>query len=120
MAGAVAAVAPKVLAAPEPTFTGWTVINGNYSGGLLLERDPPFREDALHSSLSQEASQIRVKSDNYQVGDRIYLERDGMIEFMQINSGTWGEGPFRFSVIRNLDGAGAKEWPEGTRIVNIR
>lgn len=61
---------------------------------------------------------IYVKHNELAVGDRIYLEADGKVEFMAITAGPTGAGPYGYTVTRNLDGSGANSWYAGDAVFN--
>ncbi len=62
---------------------------------------------------------IHVKHNQMAVGDRIYLESNGNIEWMAITAGPIGSaGDYSYDVTRNLDGSGANQWYAGDAILN--
>lgn len=63
-------------------------------------------------------SQISVEHNEMAVGDTIYMEADGKLEFMKILAGPSGSGPYMYGVERNRDGTGSNDWYAGDTIVN--
>lgn len=61
---------------------------------------------------------INVKHNQIAVGDRVYLEADGKVEFMAVTSGPSGSGPYQYGITRNLDGTGANQWYAGDAVFN--
>jgi hypothetical protein len=72
----------------------------------------------LAADVGTAATSITVKHNNLLNGDRIYLESDGKVEFMSIDSSPSGSGPYVYNVTRNLDGSGANEWFAGDAVFN--
>ncbi|MEM3091779.1 MAG: Hint domain-containing protein [Candidatus Pacearchaeota archaeon] len=73
----------------------------------------------LISDLSYSSTTINVKHNNLSYNDIIYMEADGKIEFMRVNSSASGSaGNYYYSVIRDLDGTGANDWYAGDAIFN--
>ena len=65
------------------------------------------------------ATTIDIATNVLTSGDRIYLESTGKLEWMAITSGaTTINGGYRYSVTRNLNGAGAQTWSAGDAVVN--
>lgn len=65
------------------------------------------------------ATTIDVAANTLTSGDRIYLESTGKLEWMAVTSGaTAVTGGYRYSVTRNLNGAGAQTWSAGDAVVN--
>ena len=61
---------------------------------------------------------IAVKHNEMAIGDRIYLEADGKVEFMAVTAGPVGAGPYQYTVTRDLDGTGATPWYAGDAVFN--
>lgn len=61
---------------------------------------------------------VEVKHNQFQNGDIVYLEADGKIEFMQVDSAASGSGPYSYDVLRNLDGTGENNWYAGDAVFN--
>lgn len=72
----------------------------------------------LAASLASGGTSISVKYNNFNNGDRVYMEANGSVEFMAISSTVSGSGPYTYSVTRNLDGSGANNWAAGDAIVD--
>jgi len=72
----------------------------------------------LTSDLTTVATTIYVKHNEMASGDRVYMEANGAIEFMSIDSAAGGAGPYSYTVTRNLDGTGANAWSAGDAIFN--
>lgn len=72
----------------------------------------------LTSDLGSGATSITVKHNQMASGDRVYMEADGKVEFMSIDSGPGGGGPYTYDVTRNLDGTGANQWYAGDAMFN--
>ena len=72
----------------------------------------------LTSDLGTGDTTIYVKHNNLANGDRIYLESNGKVEFMSIDSAPGGSGPYSYTVTRNLDGTGANQWYAGDAVLN--
>ena len=73
---------------------------------------------ALTSDLASGDTTIYVKHNEMANGDRVYMEADGKVEFMSIDSAPGGAGPYTYTVTRNLDGTGANQWYAGDAIFN--
>lgn len=71
-----------------------------------------------YSSSSGTVWHIEVKHNQPQEGDIVYLEADGKIEFMQIDSPASGSGPYVYDVLRNMDGTGENNWYAGDAVFN--
>jgi len=62
---------------------------------------------------------INVKYNNLTVGDIVYMEADGKVEFMQVTFGPVGSpGAYQYLVGRNADGTGRNLWYAGDAIAN--
>jgi hypothetical protein len=73
----------------------------------------------LVADLTDSATTIHVKHNNLASGDRIYMEADGKVEFMSVDSVAGGSaGDYTYTVTRNLDGSGANVWYAGDAILN--
>lgn len=72
----------------------------------------------LTSDISAVATTILVKHNEMAVGDRIYMEAAGSVEFMAVTAGPTGTGPYSYTVTRNLDGSGANAWSAGDAVFN--
>jgi hypothetical protein len=73
----------------------------------------------LSADLSSGATTITVKYNNFNNGDRIYMEAAGSVEFMAVTSGAGGSaGVYTYSVTRNLDGTGANNWSAGDAVLD--
>lgn len=73
----------------------------------------------LVSDLSSGSTTINVKHNQMINGDVVYMEAEGKVEFMRINSSFSGSaGNYTYSVIRNLDGTGANDWFAGDAMFN--
>ncbi|MEW6506408.1 MAG: hypothetical protein AB1432_01550 [Bacteroidota bacterium] len=74
---------------------------------------------SLVSDLSSGSTSINVKHNQMSNGDVVYLEADGKIEFIRINSSASGSpGNYYYSIIRDLDGSGANDWYAGDALFN--
>jgi hypothetical protein len=72
----------------------------------------------LTSDLAPGGTTIYVKHNQMASGDRAYMEADGKVEFMSIDSAPGGSGPYSYTVTRNLDGTGANTWYAGDAVFN--
>ncbi len=72
----------------------------------------------LTSDLTNVATTILVKHNQMASGDRVYMEANGKVEFMSIDSAPGGVGPYSYTVTRNLDGTGANVWNAGDAVFN--
>lgn len=72
----------------------------------------------LTEDLGSGETTITVKHNQMSSGDRVYMEADSKVEFMSIDSGPSGVGPYTYSVTRNLDGTGANDWYAGDAMFN--
>jgi hypothetical protein len=72
----------------------------------------------LTATCSTGATTISTLHDFAAIGDIVYLEARGAIEYMRIEAGPTGTGPYEYTVTRNLDGSGANEWVANDAIVN--
>ena len=72
----------------------------------------------LTSDLGTSATTIYVKHNNLSNGDRIYMEADGKVEFMSVDSDAGGSGPYSYTVTRDLKGSGANQWYAGDAVFN--
>lgn len=62
---------------------------------------------------------IEVKYNNLSVGDVIYFEADGQVEFMRVDFGPGGvDGAWQYTVTRDLDGSGQNSWSAGDAVFN--
>ncbi len=61
---------------------------------------------------------IEAKHNEMANGDRVYLEANGKVEFMSIDSAPGGGGPYTYTVTRNLDGSGRNLWYAGDAVFN--
>jgi len=62
---------------------------------------------------------IDVAANTLASGDRIYFESTGRLEWMAVTSGATAlTVGYRYSVTRNLNGAGAQTWKAGDAVVN--
>jgi len=52
------------------------------------------------------------------VGDFVYMEANGKVEFMKVLQGPSGSGPYTYTVARDLDQTGANAWYKGDAIFN--
>lgn len=66
------------------------------------------------------ATTIYVKHNEMASGDRAYLEANGSVEFLSIDSAPTleAEGDYSYTVTRNLDGSGANAWYAGDAMFN--
>src|SRR5207244_8868389 len=65
------------------------------------------------------ATTLTFKYNNFAVGDRIYLESSGHVEWMAIIAGpSTVSGGFNYDVTRDLDGTGANDWKAGDAALN--
>jgi hypothetical protein len=73
----------------------------------------------LVADLTAIATTIHVKHNQMASGDRVYMEADGKVEFMSIDSAAGGSaGDYTYTVTRNLDGSGANAWYAGDAMLN--
>lgn len=72
----------------------------------------------LTSDLAPGATSIIVKHNQMTSGDRVYMEANGLVEFMAITSAPSGSGPYTYTVTRDLDGTGANQWYAGDAVFN--
>jgi len=72
----------------------------------------------LTSDLTNVATTMNVKHNNFRNGDIGYLEANGQLEFIQIASEATGTGPYTYTIQRNKDGTGAGTWYAGDAIFN--
>ncbi len=73
----------------------------------------------LTADLTNVATSIQVKYNNFTNGDRVYMEGGGNIEWMAITSSATGSaGAYIYTVTRNLDGSGANAWSAGDAILD--
>ncbi|MFW6069648.1 MAG: hypothetical protein ACOC9X_01270, partial [bacterium] len=73
----------------------------------------------LIADLSDSATTIDVEHNQMSNGDIAYLEADGKVEFIAIDSAPSSiSGGYRYTVTRNLDGSGADEWFAGDALFN--
>ncbi len=62
---------------------------------------------------------ITVKHNEMASGDRVYMESNGKVEFMSIDSGAGGgAGAYTYTVSRDLDGSGRNVWYAGDAVLN--
>ena len=73
---------------------------------------------ALTEDFGSGETTITVKHNQMASGDRIYMEADGKVEFMSVDSAAGGGGPYTYTVTRNLDGSGANDWYAGDAVFN--
>ncbi|MFW5941902.1 MAG: tail fiber domain-containing protein, partial [Chloroflexota bacterium] len=73
----------------------------------------------LIADLNDTATSIDVEHNQMSNGDIAYLEADGKVEFIAIDSAPSSiTGGYRYTVTRNLDGSGADEWFAGDALFN--
>ena len=72
----------------------------------------------LTSDLDAVSTTIYVEHNQMSSGDRVYMEANGKVEFMSIDSAPGGVGPYSYTVTRNLDGSGANVWYAGDAVFN--
>lgn len=73
----------------------------------------------LSADLAAGANVLVVKYNNFQVGEIVYLEAAGRVEFMSIVAGPGGsDGVYQYQVTRNLDGSGADAWTAGDALID--
>lgn len=63
-------------------------------------------------------SQGTTKHNNLAIGDTVFMEASGKIEFMSVASGPAGTGPYTYTFNRNLDNTGLNDWYAGDAIFN--
>jgi hypothetical protein len=73
----------------------------------------------LTADVAPADTSIQVKHNNLAVGDILYLEAAGKVEFMRVTSGPTGTGPYTYGVTRNLDGTGGDQWFAGDAVVDL-
>ncbi len=61
---------------------------------------------------------ITVKHNQMSSGNRAYMEANGKVEFMSIDSAPDGAGPYTYTVTRDLDGTGRNTWDAGDAVFN--
>lgn len=61
---------------------------------------------------------ITAKHNQMAIGDRVYMEADGKVEFLAVTGGPVGAGPYVYTVTRNLDGSGRNLWYAGDAVFN--
>ena len=75
--------------------------------------------NTLVVDLSPGSTSIEVKYNNFNNGDRVYMEANGQVEFMAIaSSASPISGHYSYAVTRNLDGSGANQWYAGDALLN--
>lgn len=72
----------------------------------------------LTLDLAPATTTISVKYNNFNNGDRVYMEANGSLEFMAVTSAASGGGPYTYTVTRNLDGSGANQWYAGDALLD--
>lgn len=72
----------------------------------------------LTADLAPGATTIEVKHNQMAQDDRVYLEADGKVEWLSIESAPSGSGPYTYTVARNLDGSGPNQWYAGDAVLN--
>jgi hypothetical protein len=72
----------------------------------------------LTTDINTSVTTIIVKHNEMAVGDRVYMEANGSVEFMAVTAGPTGTGPYSYTVTRNLDGSGANSWSAGDAVFN--
>ena len=71
----------------------------------------------LVADLAAAATTIHVKHNQLASGNRVYLEANGAVEFLSIDSAPGGSaGNYTYTVTRNLDGSGANDWSAGDAV----
>lgn len=63
-------------------------------------------------------SPISVKYNNFLVGDTLVMKKNGLIEFMRVETTASGTGPYTYTVTRDLDGTGLNAWVAGDAVLN--
>lgn len=72
----------------------------------------------LTADLAPGATTLSVKHNQMSQDDRVYLEADGKVEWLSIESAPIGSGPYTYTVARDLDGSGANQWYAGDAVLN--
>jgi hypothetical protein len=72
----------------------------------------------LTSDLSDSATSMTVRNNNFASGDRLVLKSGTATEYLAVTSGPSGTGPYTYSVTRDFDGSGADAWPAGSAVVS--
>jgi hypothetical protein len=99
------------LVYPSPTATGNQSATGGSVGanaGALVAFSPAITT----------TGSITVKHNQMSVGDVVYLEANGSLEFMRVTAGPTGSGPYTYNMARDLDGTGTNAWAAGDAVFN--
>jgi hypothetical protein len=72
----------------------------------------------LTTDIATGATGIYTKHNNLAVGDTVYMEANGQVEFIYITGGPTGAGPYYYTVTRNRDGSGPNTWYAGDALFN--
>jgi hypothetical protein len=72
----------------------------------------------LESNINTGVTTISVEHNQMASGDIAYMEADGKVEFISIDSGPSGGGPYTYTVTRDLDGTGGNLWYAGDAVFN--
>lgn len=74
----------------------------------------------LVADLTSSSTTIHVRHNNLSNGDILYMAADGVVEFLQVQSGVLGQDEFgyTYTVSRNMDGSGANQWSTGDAVFN--
>lgn len=72
----------------------------------------------LTSDLGESDTTIYVKHNQMAMGDMVYMEANGKVEFILVVSDFSGTGPYSYTVSRNEDGSGANAWYAGDAVFN--
>jgi len=82
-------------------------------GRILVAKSSHLTADAAPAETT-----ITVAHALAAVGDVLYCEARGNVEYMTVSSGPTGSGPYSYGVARNVDGSGANTWVANDAIVN--
>jgi hypothetical protein len=63
-------------------------------------------------------STLTVEHNEMAVGDICYLDANGKVEFMSIEAGPTGSGPYEYRVERDKDGTNPNDWYAGDAVFN--
>lgn len=73
----------------------------------------------LAADITNSQTVITVKYNNFVNGDMVYMEANGKVEFIFINSSAGGSaGAYTYTVVRNQDGSGGDVWNAGDAMLD--
>ncbi len=107
------------------TGTTWTLVKFNFVADAgSNSHNFAFRSANVTGAIASfddvliVADKITVKHNQMSIGDYVYMEAAGKVEWMLVLSGPHNAGPYDYYIQRNLDGSGCNDWNSGDAVFN--